>query len=66
MGLRTYVWPTLTDYSVYTLDTSEHILHRMDLQLANDREAVTAAKVLLNDSVLEVRSGARMVARVRP
>lgn len=58
-GCSPYVWPRSTDYSVCTLDSSEHVLHRMDLQLANDLEAVTTAKVLLNGSMLEVRTGAQ-------
>jgi hypothetical protein len=56
----------LTDYTVYTLDSSERIVHRMDLQFANDEDAVRAAKMLVGHNLLEVRSGARRVARVQP
>ncbi|HEY4264770.1 MAG TPA: hypothetical protein VGM72_05590 [Micropepsaceae bacterium] len=56
----------MTDYRIYTLDSAEHIVRGVELQLSDDEEAVAAARQLVAGSPLEVWSGARRVARIDP
>jgi hypothetical protein len=56
----------MTDYKIYTLDSSEHVMHGVDLRRSSDDEAITTARHLVADRSLEVWSGARRVARIDP
>ena len=53
----------MADYRAYVLDVDGHITERLDLDCADDAEAVRLARRRLKDPDIEVWQGARMVAR---
>ncbi|MBR0756084.1 hypothetical protein JQ604_28250 [Bradyrhizobium jicamae] len=53
----------MADYRVYVLDVSGHITDRLDLDCADDAEAVKVARRRLSDPDIEVWQGTRMVAK---
>jgi len=54
----------MREYRAYPISNDGHFMHPTVIPCADDQEAITEAKKLLNGRTIEVWAGSRLVARL--